>query len=68
MNVNGKTILGQYGVYTFVYRHGVEVPVLAQKNKWAPPWTKNWFYMKLESKPSLCGKLQRLEMLLRTLL
>jgi hypothetical protein len=60
MNVNGKTILGQYGVYMFVYHHGVEVLVLAQKNKWVPPWIENWFYMKLESEPSLCGKLQRL--------
>jgi len=29
INVNGKAVLLQFGVYTFVYRHGVEVPVQA---------------------------------------
>ena len=32
-----------------------------RKNKWASPWTKNWFYIRLEGKPSLCGKLLRLD-------
>lgn len=27
MTINGRTILGQFRVYTFVYRHGVEVLV-----------------------------------------
>ena len=48
-------------MYTFVYRHGAEVPVQAQKNKWASPWTENCFDMKLEGEPSLCGKLSKLE-------
>lgn len=29
MNVIGNTVLGQFGIYSFVYRHGVEVPVQA---------------------------------------
>ena len=29
MDVDGQTVLGQFGVYTFVYRHGVEVLVQA---------------------------------------
>ena len=59
--MEGKTILGQFGVYTFVYRHGAEIPVQAQKNKWASPWIENWFYVKLEGEPDLCGKLSKLE-------
>jgi hypothetical protein len=61
VNVEGKTILAQFGVYTFVYRHGVEVLVQAQKNKWALPWIENWFYVRLEGEPGLCGKLMRLD-------
>jgi hypothetical protein len=61
MNVIGNIVLGQFGIYTFVYRHGVEVPVQAQKNKWASPWIENWFYMRLEGEPGLYGKLSRLE-------
>jgi hypothetical protein len=41
MNVEGETILGQFRVYAFVYHHGVDVLVQAQKNKWASLWTKN---------------------------
>ena len=37
MTVEGMTVLGQFGVYTFIYHHGVEVPIQAQKNKWALP-------------------------------
>ena len=59
--VEGKTILGQFGVYTFIYRHGAEVSVQAQKNKWASPWMEKWFYVKLEGEPDLCGKLSKLE-------
>jgi len=59
--VEGKTILGQFGVYTFVYWHGAEVLVQAQKNKLALPQTENWFYVKLEGEPDLCGKLSKLE-------
>jgi len=59
--VEGKTILGQFGVYTFIYRHGAEVSVQAQKNKWASPWMEKWFYVKLEGEPDLCGKLLKLE-------
>jgi hypothetical protein len=51
----------QFGVYTFIYRHGAEVHVQAQKNKWASPWTDNWFYIRMEGEPSLCGKLMRLD-------
>lgn len=47
-----KELLGQFGVCTFVYRTGVEVPVQAQKNKWASSWTENWFYLKLDGEPS----------------
>jgi hypothetical protein len=61
MTIEGKSILGLFGVYTFVYRQGAEVPVQAQKNKWASPWTDNWFYMRLEGESSLCGKLSRLD-------
>jgi hypothetical protein len=39
----------------------VEVPVQAQKNKWALPWTENWLYIRLEGEPSLCRKLMRLD-------
>jgi hypothetical protein len=39
----------------------VEVPVQAQKNKWASPWIENWFYMRLEGEPRLCSKLMRLD-------
>ena len=53
--------MGQFGVYTFVYRHGAEIPVQAQKNKWASPWIENWFYVKLEGEPDLCGKLSKHE-------
>ena len=59
--MEGKTILGQFGVYTFIYRHCAEVPVQAQKNKWASLWMENWFYVKLEGEPDLCGKLSKLE-------
>ena len=59
--VDGNLVHLQFGVYTFVYRHGAEVPVQAQKNKWASPWTENWFYVKMEGEPSLCGKLMRLD-------
>jgi hypothetical protein len=41
VKVDGKTLLCQFGVYTFIYHHGVEVHVQAQKNKWASPWTEN---------------------------
>ena len=51
----------QFGVYTFVYHHGAEVPVQAQKNKWASPWIENWFYIRMEGEPSLYGKLLRLD-------
>ena len=61
ITVEGKTVHLQFGVYTFVYRHGAEVPIQAQKNKWALPWTENWFYVRLEGEPSLCGKLMRLD-------
>jgi hypothetical protein len=39
----------------------VVVLVQAQKNKWALPWTENWFYVRLEGKHGLCGKLMRLD-------
>jgi hypothetical protein len=39
----------------------VVVLVQAQKNKWALMWTENWFYVRLEGKPGLCGKLMRLD-------
>ena len=61
MKVVGKTALGQFGVYTFCYRQSVEVPVQAQKNKWASPWMEHWFYLRLEGEPGLCGKLARLD-------
>ena len=38
----------------------MEVPVQAQKNKWSSPWTENWFYLRLEGEPRLCGKLSKL--------
>ena len=44
-----------------MYHHGAEVPIQAQKNKWASPWTENWFYIRMEGEPSLCGKLLRLD-------
>ena len=31
MTVDGKPMHLQFGVYTFIYRHGVEVPVQAQE-------------------------------------
>ena len=61
MNVDGKTFVCQFGVYTFVYHHGAEVPVQAQKNKWASPWTENWFYLRLAGEPSLCSELSKLD-------
>ena len=61
VTVDGKPKHLQFGVYTFIYHHGAEVPVQAQKNKWASPWTKNWFYIRMEGEPSLCGKLLRLD-------
>lgn len=45
----------------FVYCQEVEVSVQAHKNKWASPWTENWFYLKLGSEPNLYGKLLRLD-------
>lgn len=35
VKVGDRELLGQFGVCTFVYRTGTEVPVQAQKNKWA---------------------------------
>ena len=61
MTIDGKHMHLLFGVYTFVYHHGVEVPVQAKKNKWASPWTKNWFYIRMEGEPSLYGKLLRLD-------
>ena len=61
MTIDGKPMHLQFGVYTFVYRHGVEVPVQAQENKWASPWTKNSFYIRMEGEPSLCWKLLMLD-------
>jgi hypothetical protein len=58
---DGKELVGQFGVCTFVYRIGAEVPAQAQKNKWSSPWTENWFYLKLEDEPELCGQLAKIE-------
>ena len=61
ITVEGKTVQLQFGVYAFIYRHGAKVPVQAQKNKWASPWMENWFYIKLDGKVGVCGKLTRLD-------
>jgi hypothetical protein len=55
LTIGERTLICQFGVCTFVYRHEVEVPVQAQKNMWVSPWTENWFYLKLEDEPGLCG-------------
>lgn len=60
IQVDGKPVAGQFGVYTFCYRHGAEVPVQAQKNKWASSWTVYWFYCKLSGELELCGDMPRL--------
>lgn len=52
-------LLGQFGVCTFAYCTGVEVPVQAQKNKWSTPWTENWFYLRLADEVELCGGLSK---------
>lgn len=61
IEVDGKELRGQFGVCTFVCRTGAEVPAQAHKNKWASPWTENWFYLKLEDEPGLCGQLSKIE-------
>jgi hypothetical protein len=47
----------QFGVYTFCYRAGVEVPAQAQMNKWKSPWLKHWFYYKLGGEGGVTGDL-----------
>lgn len=48
VEADGVSSACQYGVYTFCYRHGVELPVQAQKNKRASPWLEQWFCWRLE--------------------
>lgn len=55
--VDGKSVFGQFGVYTFCYRTGTEVPVQAQKNKWTANWHENWFYYKVAGGPEISGGL-----------
>jgi hypothetical protein len=64
VTVGERTLLCQFGVCTFVYCHGAEVPVQAQKNKWASLWTENWFYLKLEGEAELCGELAKIDYVL----
>jgi hypothetical protein len=64
VTVGERTLLCQFGVCIFIYYHGAEVLVQAQKNKWASPWTENWFCLKLEGEAKLCGELAKIDYVL----
>lgn len=39
-----------FGCYNFVYRKNTVAPVLVYRTKWHRDWTKEWFYVEVDSK------------------